>query len=65
MVACSIDTRVAFDLIDCDESWKVMVANGVSFKRVNLVKSYYGGTKARVQANGEESYPFKLKYKVR
>lgn len=64
-IACFVDFRAAFDSIDRESLWKIMVADGTPPKLVNLIKSYYSLTKARVRVYGEESSDFDLSTGVR
>lgn len=63
--ACFIDFRAAFDSVDRASLWKIVEADGMPAKMVNLIKSYYSATRARVRVYGEESATFPLTTGVR
>ncbi|MES9976207.1 MAG: reverse transcriptase domain-containing protein [Candidatus Thiodiazotropha sp.] len=63
--ACFVDFRAAFDSIDRNSLWKLIYADGMPGKLVNLLKSYYATTQSRVRMYGEESSPFSLTTGVR
>jgi hypothetical protein len=63
--ACFIDFRAAFDSIDRESLWNIMLHDGMPPKLVNLIRSYYSATKARVRVYGEESSDFDLRTGVR
>ena len=63
--ACFIDFRAAFDSIDREGLWNVMLADGIPPKFVRLLKAFYSSTKARVRVYGAESSAFSLSSGVR
>ena len=63
--ACFIDFRTAFDSVDRDALWIILKADGMPQKLVNLIKSYYSNTRARIRIYGEESSEFSLNSGVR
>ena len=63
--ACFIDFRAAFDSVDRESLWKVMLADGIPPKFIRLLKAFYSSTKARVRAYGAESSTFPLSSGVR
>ena len=63
--ACFIDFKTAFDSIDREALWRILLADGVPPKLVNLIRAYYDSTSARVRVLGEESSPFSLTAGVR
>ena len=63
--ACFIDFRAAFDSLDRESLWNLMLADGAPPKIVRLIKSYYAFTKARVRIYGTESDAFQLTSGVR
>nr|CAH8840565.1 unnamed protein product [Trichobilharzia regenti] len=64
-VACFIDFQAAFDSVDRGALWYLMELDGVPTKLINLLRSYYSNTKARVRVNGEESRTFEVTSGVR
>ena len=60
VVACFIDFRAAFDSIDRNALWKVMLYDGAPEKLIQLIKPYYTSARARVRTYGEESCEFDL-----
>ena len=63
--ACFIDFRAAFDSVDRESLWLILKADGLPDKLINLLKSYYSSTRARVRVYGEESEGFALNSGVR
>ena len=63
--ACFIDFKTAFDSINREALWRILLADGVPPKLVNLIRAYYDSTSARVRVLGEESSPFSLTVGVR
>jgi hypothetical protein len=64
-IACFIDFRAAFDSVDRNALWKIVAADGMPTKLLNLIKAYYAFTKARVRVYGELSEDFTLNTGVR
>ena len=63
--ACFIDFRSAFDSVDREALWNVLLSDGVPPKVVQLLRAYYSSTKARVRVYGEETDEFSLYTGVR
>ena len=63
--ACFIDFRAAFDSVDRESLWNLMLTDGAPPKIVRLIISYYTSTKARVRIYGTESDAFQLTSGVR
>ena len=64
-LACFVDFRAAFDSVDRQSLWSIMLSDGLPPKLVNLIKAYYSSTRAKVRAYGEESSCFGLTTGVR
>jgi len=64
-VACFIDFRSAFDSVNRNALWQLLIADGVPTKIVNLIKAYYASTKARVLVGSESTRDFDLTSGVR
>ena len=65
IAACFVDFKSAFDSLDRDALWNILLSDGVPSKIVNLLRSYYTQTKARVRVYGEESDEFSVDTGVR
>ena len=63
--ALFIDFKTAFDSIDRDALWNIMIADGIPPKLVRLIKAYYTATTARVRVLGADSPTFSLTAGVR
>ena len=63
--ACFVDFRAAFDSVDRDSLWRIMLADGMPAKFVNLMQSYYAFTRGRVRAYGTDSSTFPIVTGVR
>ena len=63
--ACFIDFSTAFDSVNRESLWDIMIVDGVPSKLVRLAKAYYANTKACVRIGGEESNAFELMSGVR
>jgi hypothetical protein len=59
-IACFIDFRAAFDSVNREALWKVLLIDGMPSKLIKLISSYYSATKSRVRVYGEESNEFTL-----
>ena len=64
-ITCFIDFRAAFDSVNRDALWKVLLLDGMPPKLVKLISSYYTATNSRVRVYGEESKEFALYSGVR
>ncbi len=62
---CFVDFASAFDSVDRDSLWRIMAADGISPKRLRLMKAYYSSTKMKVRASGSDSMPFEIRSGVR
>ncbi len=49
---CFVDFASAFDSVDRDSLWRIMVADGIPPKLLRLIKTYYSSTKMKVRASG-------------
>ena len=63
--AAFVDFRKAFDSVNRDVLWQLLLARGVAPKLVDLIKDLYSGCEARVSANGSTSDPFPMATGVR
>ena len=64
-VTCFIDFKAAFDSVDRESLWSIMLEDGVPTKIVNLIRAYYASTKSRIRVYGEESAEFTVTSGVR
>ncbi|CAI9717498.1 Hypothetical predicted protein [Octopus vulgaris] len=64
-VICFVDFAAAFDSVDRDTLWKVMQADGIPPKLLNIIKTYYRSARPRVRVYGEVSEPFEIRSGVR
>ncbi len=62
---CFIDFACAFDSVDKDSLWWIMVADGIPPKLLRLIKAYYASTKMKVKASGIDSMSFEIRSGVR
>ena len=62
---CFVDFRSMFDSVDRSALWNMMLLDGVPRKIVQLIKSYYSSTSARVRVYGKEFKDFDLHAGVR
>ncbi len=62
---CFVDFASAFDSLDRDSLWWIMVADGMPPKLLRLIKAYYLSTKMKVRASGSDSMPFEIRSGVR
>ena len=53
-----IDFKAAFDSVDRESVWKIMLADGLPPKLMNLISSLYSATKASVRVYGQLSDHF-------
>ena len=60
-----MDFQAAFDSVDRDALWEVVLADGMPEKLVNLIKSYYALTRGCVRAYGVQSSTFPINTGVR
>ncbi len=64
-VICFVDFASAFDSVDRDFLWQIMVVDGMPPKLLSLIKAYYSSTKMKVRASGSDSMPLKIRSGVR
>ncbi len=59
-VMCFFDFASAFDSVDRDSLWQIMVADGLPPKLLRLIMAYYSSIKMKVRASGSDSMPFEI-----
>ncbi len=65
LIKVASDSASAFDSVDRDSLWQIMVADGMPPKLLRLIKAYYSSTKMKIRASGSDSMPFKIRSGVR
>jgi hypothetical protein len=63
--AAFVDLRAAFDSVNRDVLWQLLLARGVAPKLVQLIQDLYQGCKASVRTGGQTSAPFPVHTGVR
>jgi hypothetical protein len=64
-VTCFIDFASAFDSLHRLSLWRILEADGLPLKLINLIKAYYINPGCRVLINGEKTDRFETKTGVR
>ncbi len=59
-VICFVHFASAFDSVDRDSLWRIMVADGMPPKFLRLIKAYYSSIKVTVRASGSDSMSFEI-----
>ncbi len=62
---CFVDFASAFDSVDRDSLWRIMVADGIPSKLLRLIKTNYSSTKMKVRASGSDPMPSEIRSGVR
>ncbi len=62
---CFVDFAYAFDSVDEDSLWRIMVVDGIPPSLLRLVKAYYSSAKITVKASGSDSMPYEIHSGVR